>query len=101
MTAGHCAFRGSGPGKQPAFDKALANVGCPDRRICITCWWPSQPSHHGGCPARSRYAASDGFLIALAFCHHQTPLPTELNADLGGVDNIRPFVRVACNAFLE
>jgi hypothetical protein len=32
---------------------------------------------------------------------NQTPLPTELNADLGSVDNIRPFVGVACNAFLE
>ena len=40
MTAGHNAFRGSGPGQNPAFDYALALVGCPDRRIdrlCITC----------------------------------------------------------------
>jgi hypothetical protein len=29
MTAGHTALRGSGP----AFDDALAHVGCPDRRI--------------------------------------------------------------------
>jgi len=27
-------------------------------RLCITCCSPSQPSHHAGCPARSRYAAS-------------------------------------------
>ena len=46
MTAGHNALRGSGPGQKPAFDDALAQVGCPDRRIdrlCITCCSPSQP----------------------------------------------------------
>ena len=44
MTAGHNALRGSGPGQKPAFDNALAQVGCPDRRIdrlCITCCSPS------------------------------------------------------------
>ena len=54
MTAGHNALRGSGPGQKPAFDNALAHVGCPDRRIdrlYITCCSPSQPSHHAGCPA--------------------------------------------------
>ena len=61
MTAGHNALRGSGPGHNLAFDNALAQVGCPDRRIDrlrITCCSPSQPSHHAGCPARSCYAAS-------------------------------------------
>jgi hypothetical protein len=33
MTAGHNALRGSGPGQQPAFNDAMAQVGCPDRRI--------------------------------------------------------------------
>jgi hypothetical protein len=33
MTAGHNALRGSGPGHNPAFENALALVGCPDRRI--------------------------------------------------------------------
>src|SRR5262249_49019686 len=49
MTAGHNALRGSGPGQLPAFDDAMALVGCPDRRIdrlCITCCSPSQLSHH-------------------------------------------------------
>src|SRR5262249_55756467 len=31
--AGHNALRGSGPGQKPAFDNALARMGCPDRRI--------------------------------------------------------------------
>src|SRR5208282_3213961 len=66
MTAGHNALRGSGPGQNRAFKNAVAHVGCPDRRIdrhCITCCSPSQPSHHAGYPARSRYAASaTGFL---------------------------------------
>jgi len=41
--AGHNAFRGSGPGQQLAFDNAVAQVGCPDRRVdqsCITCCLP-------------------------------------------------------------
>jgi hypothetical protein len=49
MTAGHNALRGSGPSQKPAFDDAMAQVGCPDHRIdrlCITCCSPSQPSHH-------------------------------------------------------
>src|SRR5258706_9820641 len=33
MTAGHNALRGSGPGQNRAFDDAMAQVGCPDRRI--------------------------------------------------------------------
>jgi hypothetical protein len=33
MTAGHNALRGSGPDQKRAFDNALAQVGCPDRRI--------------------------------------------------------------------
>jgi hypothetical protein len=46
VTAGHNALRGSGPGQFHAFDDAMAQVGCPDRRIdrlCITCCSPSQP----------------------------------------------------------
>ena len=51
MTAGHNALRGSGPGQKPALDSAVAHVGCPDLRIdriCITCCWSFQPSHHAG-----------------------------------------------------
>ena len=33
LTAGHNALRGSGPDQKRAFDNALAQVGCPDRRI--------------------------------------------------------------------
>ena len=43
MTAGHYAFRGSGPGQFPALRCALALVGCPDHRFdrhCITCCQP-------------------------------------------------------------
>src|SRR6476646_6115556 len=73
MTAGHNALRGSGPGQKLAFDNAMALVCCPDRRIdrlCITCCSPSQPSHHAGCPARSRLRRKcDGFLVSLALSH--------------------------------
>src|SRR5262245_34224502 len=61
MTAGHNALRGSGPGQKPAFEDALAQVGCPDRRIgrlCITCCSPSQPSHHADCWRDLDYTAS-------------------------------------------
>src|SRR5664279_2317127 len=74
MTAGHNALRGSGPDQKLAFKNAMAHVGCPDRRIdrlCITCCSPSQPSHHAGCPARSRLSRKrDGFLVSLAPGHH-------------------------------
>jgi hypothetical protein len=74
MTAGHNALRGSGPDQTPAFDNASTQVGCPDRRIdrlCITCCSPFQPSHHAGCPARSRLPRKrDGFLVSLAPSHH-------------------------------
>src|SRR5262249_29986968 len=61
LAAGHNALRGSGPGQNPAFEDAVALVGCPDprtARLCITCCSPSQPSHHAGYPARSVQAAS-------------------------------------------
>jgi hypothetical protein len=61
MTAGHNALRGSGPGQKPAFEDAMAQVGCPDRRIdrlCFTCCSPSQPSRRARWLARSGYAAS-------------------------------------------
>ena len=51
MTAGHNALRGSGPGQKHAFEDAVAQVGCPDRRIdrrCIKCCSPSQPLRHAG-----------------------------------------------------
>src|SRR6266404_8854447 len=74
MTAGHNALRGSGPSQTPAFDDAMAQGACPDRRIdrlCITCCSPSQPSHHAGCPARFRLPRKrDGFLVSLAPGHH-------------------------------
>jgi len=61
MTAGHNALRGSGPGQKNAFDNAMAQVGCPDRRIgrlCITCCSPSQPSHHAALRRDLVHAAS-------------------------------------------
>src|SRR6266581_8138818 len=90
MTAGHNAFRGSGPGQKPAFDNALAQVGCPDRRIdrlCITCCLPSQPSHPAGCPARSRLRRKrDGLLVTLALGHHGPGHPRNLVGKRDGGD---------------
>ena len=93
MTAGHNALRGSGPDQTLAFDNAMARVGCPDRRIdrlCITCCSPSQPSHHAGCPARSRLPRKcDGILISFTLSHHGPGHPRNLvgkrdGGDLGG-----------------
>jgi hypothetical protein len=75
MTAGHNALRGSGPGQQHAFDNnAMAQVGCPDRRIdrhCITCCSPFQPLRHAGLSgAISLDSKRDRFLVALTPGHH-------------------------------
>jgi hypothetical protein len=82
MTAGHNALRGSGPGQQHAFDDAMAQVGCPDRRIdrlCITCCSPSHPSHHAGCPAQSRLPGKCRRLfVTLALGHHGPGHPRDL-----------------------
>ena len=92
MTAGHNALRGSGPGQKPAFDDAMALVGCPDRRIdrlCITCCLPSQPLRHAGCPARSRLSRKrDGFLISLASGHHSPDHSRDL---VGERDVVKSF----------
>ena len=94
ITAGHNALRGSGPSQKPAFDNALAHVGCPDRRIdrlCITCCSPSQPSHHARCPARSRSRRKrDGFFVALAASHHGPSHSGELVSKGDGSDLGRP-----------
>jgi hypothetical protein len=74
MTAGHNALRGSGPGQQLAFKNAVAQVGCPDRRIdrlCITCCSPSQPSHHATVlGAISSNPQRGWIIISLAPSHH-------------------------------
>ena len=88
--AGHNALRGSGPDHKHAFDDALAQVGCPDRRIdrlCITCCLPSQPSHHAGHPTRSCLRRKrDGFLVAFASGHHDPDHPRHLVGECDGGD---------------
>jgi hypothetical protein len=90
MTAGHNALRGSGPGQKDAFDDAVARVGCPDRRIdrlCITCCSPSQPSHHIGCPMRSRSSRErSGFFVAFALGHHRPRHPGDFISERDGRD---------------
>ena len=90
MTAGHNALRGSGPGQMPAFDNALAEVGCPDRRIdrlCITCCSPSQPFTSRRTPdAISSRRQCDGFLIALPFGHDRPGHTSDLVGERDGGD---------------
>jgi len=90
MTAGHNALRGSGPGQKLAFDNAVAQVGCPDRRIdrlCIRCCSPSQPSHHTGCPMRSRSSRERGrFFVAFTLGHDRPRHPGDL---VGECDDLR------------
>jgi hypothetical protein len=94
MTAGHNALRRSGPDQQLAFDNAMARVGCPDRqidRLCITCCSPSQPSHHAGCPARSRLPRKrDRFLVSLIPSHHGPDHSRDLVGERDGRDLGRP-----------
>jgi hypothetical protein len=56
MTAGHNAFRGSGPGQKPSFDYAMPRVFliAGSTGPAITCCSPSQPSHRAGCSALAR-----------------------------------------------
>ena len=74
-------LRGSGPGQKQAFKDAVALVGGPDRRIdrlCITCCSHSQPSHHTGCPVRSRLRRERGrFFVTLTPDHHRPCHPGE------------------------
>ena len=62
MTAGHKTLRGSGPGHKPAFDDAMALVGCPDRRIdrlketvvaCVRLALDGNPRHQASALAHS------------------------------------------------
>src|SRR5665811_387398 len=66
----------------------MAQVGCPDRRIdrlCITCCSPSQPSHHAGCPTRSRLCHKRyGFLVTLASGHYRPDHPRNLVGERDG-----------------
>jgi hypothetical protein len=88
--AGHNALRGSGPGQKHAFADAMAQVGCPDRRIdrlCITCCLPSQPSHRAGDPTRSGLRRKrDWFLITLAAGHYGPDHPRNLVGQRDGGD---------------
>src|SRR3984957_8865693 len=94
MTAGHNALRRSGPDQQLPFDNAMARVGCPDRqidRLCITCCSPSQPSHHAGCPARSRLPRKrDRFLVSLTPGHHGPDHSRDLVGERDGRNLGRP-----------
>src|SRR5665213_1201171 len=99
MTAGHNALRGSGPVHKHAFDNALANVGCPDRRIdrlCITCCSPFPTfTSRRGIRRDLVYAASlrrkrDGFFVTLAFGHHGPGHPCNLVGKRDGGNLRRP-----------
>ena len=82
------------PVNKPAFIDALAQVGCPDRRIdrlCITCCSPSQPSHHAGRPARSRSSRErDWFLVAFTLGHDRPCHSGDLVGERDGGDLRRP-----------
>src|SRR5215471_18154417 len=91
MTAGHNALRGSDPGQKHAFDNALAQVGCPDRRIdrlCITCCSPlptftSRRMLSGVISSRRKRG---GFFVTLAPSHYRPGYPGELVGERDGRD---------------
>ena len=88
------------PTKLPHSDDAMAQMGCPDRRIdrlCITCCSPSQPSHHASRPARSRLSRKrDGFLISLASGHHGPDHSRDLVGERDGRNLGRPPHQQGC-----
>src|SRR5262249_44603941 len=72
MTAGHNALRGSGPSQFPAFENAMAQVGCPDRRIDRLCI-AVRPSNLHITPnvgAISLDLQRGRIIVALASSHH-------------------------------
>jgi hypothetical protein len=94
MTAGHNALRGSGPGQKDAFDDAMAQVGCPDRRIdrlCITCCslLPTFTSRRMS-GATSLRRKRDGFFVAFTFGHHGPDHSGDLVGKRNGGDLRRP-----------
>ena len=101
MTAGHNALRGSGPGHKPAFENALALVGCPDRRIdrlCITCCSPSQPLHHAMVLGAISSDPQRGWIIvSLAPGHHCPSHSGELVGKGDGRDFGRPSCQQCCD----
>jgi hypothetical protein len=85
MTAGHNALRRSGPYHKRAFNNAVAQVGCPDRRIdrlCITCCSPF--------PTFTSRRVCDGFLVSLAPGHHGPGHSRDLVGKRDGRDLCRP-----------
>ena len=101
MTAGHNALRGSGPGQFPAFENAVALVGCPDRRIdrlCITCCSPSQPLHHAMVLGAISSDPQRGWIIvSLAPGHHCPSHSGELVGKGDGSDFGRPSCQQCCD----
>ena len=85
MTAGHNALRRSGPYHKRALNNAVAQVGCPDRRIdrlCITCCSPF--------PTFTSRRVCDGFLVSLAPGHHGPGHSRDLVGKRDGRDLCRP-----------
>jgi hypothetical protein len=85
MTAGHNALRRSGPYHKRAFNNAVAQVGCPDRRtdrLCITCCSPF--------PTFTSRRMCDGFLVSLAPGHHGPGHSRDLIGKRDGRDLCRP-----------
>ena len=100
MTAGHNALRGSGPGQKPAFEDAMAQVGCPDRRIdrlCITCCSPSQLSHHARILGAISLDLQRGrIVVTRARSHHGPSHSSELIGKRDGRDFGRPSSQQPC-----
>jgi len=62
------------------------STGSALRAVC-----PFQPSHHAGCPARSRLRRKrDGFPVALALGHHRPDHPRNLVGERDGSHLGRP-----------
>src|SRR5262245_18936785 len=93
MTAGHNALPRIRSRSKARNRDALAQVGCPDRRIdrlCITCCWASQPSHHAGCRRDRSRRECDGFLVAITSGHHGPRHSCDLVEDADRNDLCRP-----------
>jgi len=78
------------PGHKPAFDNALAQVGCPDRRIGPALHYvlfalPTFTSRRMSARSRLR-RKRDGLLVTLALGHHGPGHPRNLVASAMAAD---------------
>ena len=99
MTAGHNALRGSGPDHKLAFDNALAQAGCPDRRSTGSALRAVRPPNRHLTPDARVMSLSrerDRFPVAFAPGHDRPRHSGDLVGERDGCDLCRSSGQQRC-----